>query len=85
VVITRQVDPPVLGGHERAPEHEAADDCCRQGVQACRLAGDERPLGREDIVGRASQRPPEIDEYVEAEKQEPDHRRRPVEPAGDLE
>ncbi len=31
------------------------------------------------------QRAPEIDEDVEAEQQEPDHRRRAVEPAGDLE
>jgi hypothetical protein len=85
VVVVPDVDPAVLGGNEGAAEYQAKDDCGRQGVQARRLPGDVRPLVREDIVRRPSQRAPEIDEHVEAEQQEPDHRRRAMEPAGDLE
>jgi hypothetical protein len=85
VVVTRQVDPPVLGGHERCAEHQAADDCNCQGVQARGLPADERPIGPQDILPGASQSPSEIDEHVEAEKQEPDHGGRAVEPTRDLE
>jgi hypothetical protein len=85
VVVVPDVDPPVLGGNEGAAEHQAEDDRGRHGVQAGRLPGNVRPIVREDIVRRPPQRAPEIDEHVEAEQQEPDHRRRAVEPAGELE
>jgi hypothetical protein len=84
VVVVPDVDPPVLGGNERAAEHQAADSCDRQRVQAGGLPSDRSRLGRQDLVRRPSQRPAEIDEHMEAEQQEPDHRRRAVEPASDL-
>jgi hypothetical protein len=85
VVVVPDADPPVLGRNERRAQHQAADDCGRQRVQALGLPPDRSPLGRQDIVRRPSQRPAEIDKHVEAEQQEPDHRSRAVKPAGDLE
>jgi len=75
----------VLGGNECTAEHQAADDCGRQCVSAGRVPADGCPIGRPDIICRVSQRPPQIDEHVQPEEQEPDHRRRAMEPAGDLE
>jgi hypothetical protein len=85
VVVVPDVDPPVLGGNEGSAEHQAEDDGGRHGVQAGRLPGNVRPIVRADIVRRPPQRPPEIDEHVKAEQQEPDHRRRAMEPARELE
>ena len=86
MVVVPDVDPPVLGGNEGAAEHQAENDCRRQGVEAGGLPGDvRRPIVREDVVRRLSQRAREIDEHVETEQQEPDHRRRAMEPPGDLE
>ena len=85
MVVVPDVDPSVLGGNEGAAEHQTKDERGRQRVEAGRLPRDVRPLVREDIVRRASQRAREIDEHVEAEQQEPDHRRRAMEPPRDLE
>jgi hypothetical protein len=84
-VVVSDVDPPVLGGNERAAEQQAADDCRRQRVSAGRLPANGRRIGRPDIVCRVSQRPPEIDEDVQPEEHEPDHRRWAMEPTGELE
>ncbi len=83
-MVTRQVDPPVLGGHERATEHQAADDCRCQHVEAGGLPAHLGPLGRQDIAGGAYQRPSEIDEHVHTKECQPDHRRRTMETPGDL-
>ena len=85
MVVVPDADPTVLGRNERAAEHQAEDDGGRKGVQPGRLAGDVRRTVRENVISRPSQRAPEIDEHVKAEQQEPDHRRRAVEPAGYVE
>jgi hypothetical protein len=85
VVALPDADPAVLGGNQRAAEHQPEDDRGSHGIQTGRLAGDWRPILREHIVRRVSQRAPEIDEHVEAEQHKPDHRRRAMESAGDLE
>jgi hypothetical protein len=85
VLVVPHVHPPVLGRNERAAEHQAADDCGRQRVSAGRLAAHECPVAGPDVVCGVSQRPAEIDEHVQPEQQKPDHRRRAMEPARDLE
>jgi hypothetical protein len=85
VVVASQVDPPVLGRYERGAEHETADDRRSEPVETSGLPGDGRPFGRQDIAGGTSQRLPEIDEHVQTQEHEPNHRRRPVQPARDLE
>lgn len=85
VVVVPDVDPAVLGRKEGDAEHQAADDRRRQPVKAGSLPRDGLPLGGQDVVRCAPQRASKIDEHVEAEQQEPHHRRRTMEPTGDLE
>jgi hypothetical protein len=75
----------MLGRHQGAAEHKAADDRSRQGVGAPRSPVNGSCLRRHCILCRASHRPSEIDEHVQAEKREPDDRRGTVETTGDLE
>ena len=72
-------------GTSALPEHQTADDCGRQRVSAGGLPADGCRVVRQDIVCGASQRLSEIDEHVQPEEQEPDHRRRAMELARDLE
>jgi hypothetical protein len=84
-MVSRQVDPAVLGGHERSPEQETANDGRCERVEASGFPADRFLVGRQDIGGGASQRASEVDQHVHAEEQEPDHRRRAVQAPGELE
>jgi len=75
----------MLRGNGRGAEHEAGDHHSCQGVGARRRSVCVTPLRRHGVFGGASQRAFEVDEHVQAEKQEPDHGGRAVKPARDLE
>jgi hypothetical protein len=75
----------VLSRHERGAEHQAADDCRRHRICACRPPADSRPVDGLHVARGTSQRSAEIDDHVEAEQREPDHRRGAVKAADDLE
>jgi hypothetical protein len=50
VVVVPDVDPPALSGNERTAEHETADNCGRERVEACGLSTDGPPVLRQDVV-----------------------------------
>jgi hypothetical protein len=75
----------VLGGYGCGTEHQAADDHGRQRVHAGGPPADGSSFGRQDVTGGASERPSQIDEDMQSEQPQPDHRRGPVQTARDLE
>jgi hypothetical protein len=75
----------VLHGHRCAAEHQAEEHDGRQ--RGCAPGGPAHglPLRRQGIFGGASQGASQVNEDVQAEEYEPDHRRRAVDAASGLE
>jgi hypothetical protein len=82
-VVAPQIHPVVLYRHGHDAEQKAAGDYRRQGVRASPGAA-QRLAGGRQVLGRPAERSLQIDDHVQAEQHEPDHRSRAVKIARDL-
>jgi hypothetical protein len=82
-MVAPEIHPVVLCRHGHDAEQKATDDDRRKGVGASPAAAQRFPAGRQ-VLGRPAERSLQIDDHVQAEKQEPDHRSRAVKVARDL-
>jgi hypothetical protein len=71
----------MLRGHRGRAEHQSGDDDRGHRVET----GSRSPNRRARILGGSSPRASQVDEHVQAEKDEPHDRRRAVKAAGELE
>ena len=77
-MVSVQVDPVMLGGHRRDPEHHSGDDRRRKQISTRLRAAHRYTYQRGCVFRAAGHRALQVDEHMYADKHKPDYGGRPM-------